>query len=382
MLRISMILALAFVIPAGSCSLSYYPDDDPYYQSAPNNEGFDYPDGPPDDGAPTGTRWVEAPVDEGCGRTGRTWILADETCAETDSEGYFDTFVAPMFRDGAMIGDRLFTVDATHLWVLDVRDPEAIRREVLISGLGRPLALRALENRLVIASAEYGLVVADVADVQRPGLVGQVPLRGPAMDVVVIDRTAYVASGAGGLAIVDLDSLTVLDIIPLPGFAAGVDVQDTLAYVAACDSLVIIDLEAMSMVGSVWLDDAEPEDAPAKDVEIVGHTAFVAAGRYGAVAVDVSAPYSPSILGNCTVAEDMIFYASGVRAEGNNLYVAGGEWGILPVPLDDSEPPCSSIVVPTLLTRPPDEPDEECGTEPPWEVLDWQEIWEPPPPST
>ena len=117
--------------------------------------------------------------------------------------------------------------------------------------------------------------------------------------------------------------------------------------------------------------------APAKKVTLVGDVAFVAAGRYGAVAIDVSNPLQPAVLGNCTIGNTPSFYASGVRAGGDTLYVAGGEWGILPVDTTSPKAACAKLMA---QAPPADDPDISCSSKPPWEIVPWEKIWAPPPP--
>jgi hypothetical protein len=373
LVRFCILLFMPMLMGFGTCSSSYP-------QGAPDDDGFDFGYGPPEEGAPTGTRWVEAPLDDGCGRQGRTWVLGDEVCSGTDGDDYMAAFTAPMFRDGVLIGDRLFTVDATHLWVLDVHDPAKVVRTSLISGLGRPLAVEEHDGNLIIASGDAGLVAADVSDPLRPELLGRVLLPGPAMGVDVSDGVAYVAAGEAGLSLVDLGTLTLLETIDVPGFAASVDVAGGLAYVAACRNLVVVDPEAGVSLGSAWLEDALPEHAPAKDVEVVDQVAFVAAGRYGVVAVDVSDSRRPAVIGNCTIPTELNFYASGVRSDEGYLVVAGGEWGILSLGINSPSTVCSGLQIPRLMSAPDDGTEGDCTEVPPWEALDWQELWEPPPP--
>ena len=51
--------------------------------------------------------------------------------------------------------------------------------------------------------------------------------------------------GSAGIAVVDLSttSPSLLKSVPTPGFAAGVTVSGNLAYVAACDTFAVVDLE-------------------------------------------------------------------------------------------------------------------------------------------
>lgn len=348
--------------------------------------------GPPTSGPgqapPTGGKWEGRETTDECGRTSIEWILVDEVCAGTESADYLEHFRAPILRDGALIGDRLYAVDATHVWVLDVTVANEPVRTALLSGFGQPLAAATHGGRLLLAAGSEGLIVADVTSPDAPARVATVATDGPAMDVFVDGDLAYVANGHGGILVVDLagEAPEVVRTLEVPGFAAGVAVSGGVAYAAACESVVSIDAASGEELGSTWLDDAHDEDgrlvAPAKDVVVVGDQLFVAAGRYGAVRVDVASPEAPAVVGNCTLESELGFYASGVRTQGDRLFVAGGEWGILPVETDPTTA-CTTRITPELIPAAPDgdpEPGEgeECSTTPPWEVLPWEETWLPP----
>lgn len=345
------------------------------------------PSGPPT----TGGKWEGHESTDGCGRTTIEYRIVDEVCAGTDAPDYLEHFRAPIMRDGARIGDRMYAVDATHLWVLDVTDPTASVRTALLTGFGQPLAAAIHDERLLLAAGAEGLIIADVSSPDAPVRVQTVATDGPALDVFVDGDLAYVATGKAGLVVVRLgETASIVGRIPLPSFTAAVAVKGDVAYVAACESLITVDTSSGAVLGSTWVDGAVDADgvliAPAKDVFVDDAGVFVAAGRYGAVRIDATDPTAPEVLGNCTLPTENRFYASGVRAGGDRLFVAGGEWGILPVPLDDPSS-CTSLVVPDPSPLPP-APDpeegaegEECTTEPPWQVLPWQDVWLPPPPA-
>jgi hypothetical protein len=319
---------------------------------------------------------------DGCGREGVAWALVDEACGAIGSPEYARAFHAPMFRDGALVGSTLYAVDGTHVWVLDVTDQTAPARKLLVSGLGEPIATQALGSRLVIAAGREGLVLVDVSNPLAPELDAQLDLPGFALDVALEGTTAYVALGSAGIAIVDLATSTpsLVAIVATPGYATGVTARFPYAYVAACDTFAVVDLRTRAVVGTTWRKDARQNGilvAPAKDVELAGDVAFVAAGRFGAVAVDVSNPSAPSILGNCTEAAQPSFYASGVRARGRSLFVAAGEWGVRALDVTQPKTTCAMSVAPALPA--PTEP-AGCTSKPPWEVVPWEELWTPPPP--
>ncbi|MBK6516498.1 MAG: hypothetical protein IPM79_01305 [Polyangiaceae bacterium] len=344
----------------------------------------DQPDGPPTAPVappPTGSKWAGTEVEDACGRVKLAYVLIDETCGGTDDPHYMDYFHAPIMRDGAQIGDHLFAVDATNLWVLNVAQADEPERAALLAGFGQPMAVAIHGGRLLIAAGDAGLLLIDVTNPASPLRLSEVELDGPALDVWIEGDVAYVAAGAAGIAVIDIaqDELSLRTTLPAPGFAAAVAARGGVAYVAACDTFAAIDVDTGATLGATWLADAYQDDilvAPAKDVSLSGDTAFVAAGRYGAVAVDVANPAALSLLGNCTLAAEQSFYASGVRDFNGTLYVAGGEYGILPIGLGDPSTTCASFDVPAL---PPPPEEEDCTVQPPWEVLPWTETWVPPP---
>lgn len=353
---------------------------DPVNEAPPKTDPPEAPDDPP----PTGQIYDEVVYDGDCGHQTIGWVLVDEMCGALDAKDYLARFRAPMFRDGVAIGAFLYTVDGTNLWVLDVSNPESVPRQALTSGLGTPVSMGAHAGNLVIAAGGEGLLLVDVTDPGAPARLATVALDGPALDVHVEGDRAFVAMGAAGMAVVDLlqDPPVVVQTVAVEGFAAGVTAKDETAYVAACDSLTVVDLAKGEVVGKTWLDNAHVGQflvAPAKDVEIDGSIAYVAAGRFGAVSIDVSKPEAPAVMGNCTVDAEMSFYASGVRSQNGKLFIAGGEWGVLPI--DTAASGCTTLSDPLLPEYPDTEGEgkgEECSGEPPWQVVPWQDTWAPP----
>lgn len=345
----------------------------------------------PDEPPPTGQIWDEVIVDGDCGHQSVSWVLVDEVCGARDAQDYLARFRAPMFRDGVVIGSVLFTIDGTNLWTLDVSDKGSIPRKGLVGGLGTPLAVGAHNGRLVLAAGGEGVIVLDVTVPEAPERIVTLKTEGPALDVVVEGDRALVAMGDAGVGVIDLlaDPPAIVSTTSVNGFAAGIRAQGQTAYVAACDRFVVVDLATGQIAGETWLGpDAYKGDflvAPAKDVELVNNVAFVAAGRFGAVAIDVASPSAPALMGNCTIEDDLAFYASGVRAENGKVFVAGGEWGVLAI---DSGVGCTNLMSPVLPDYPvpegeggtSDGTELTCSVDPPWEIVDWQYTWSPPAP--
>lgn len=334
--------------------------------------------GAPSEPAPTGMGWKPVETDEGCGRSGLRWVLVDEVCG--DGEGADPRALeTPMFRDGAIVGGHMLAVDGTHLWSLDLADPARIARASLVTGLGQPLAAQARGSTVYLAAGYDGLVLVDAADPTRPSRGASLKLPSPAFDVDLRGDAAYLAVGKGGIAAVDVSGAApaLSKTYAVPGHAAGVTSDDAHLYVAACTSFSVLDRATGAVRATVPFPRVDGRlFTAAKDVAIVGDVAFVAAGRQGVVAIDVTTRTSPVVLGRCTI-DDPKFYASGVRAKDGALFVAGGEWGVLRVDLADPKTACMRA----MLQAAPPEPAEECSSKPPWEVVDWERVWAPAPPA-
>jgi len=347
--------------------------------------------GAPTEPAPTGQRWEAVEDDKGCGRTGIQYVLVDEVCGR-DGLGYASPRLqAPMFRDGALFGQTLLAVDATHLWALDTTNLADVTRTKLLSGLGQPVGAAAYGTELLLAAGDSGLLRIDASIPMQPTRTSQIELPGFALDVETEGTHAHVAMGRAGLGVVDLTTGRLEYSVAIPGYSTGVTTKNGYAYVASCTALSVVDLSTRAVVARTWTPhamDGAILSAAAKDVTVVDDVAFVAAGRHGAVSIDVSEPTAPRVLGNCTLPTPA-FYASGVRAKDGQLFVAGGEYGILPLDVSDPQSTCTELVAPTAPAEPatPDRTEAgadggiACSTEPPWDVLPWEQLWAPPPPA-
>lgn len=373
-------LLLGWALPIAAvmgCGFSSSDSSATGFSSGPSDAGT--PSMNPGD-APTGQRWEAIETDTGCGRKGIKYVLVDEVCGG-QGDGYdVPDLHAPMFRDGALVGNSLLAVDGTFLWSLDLGKPGGIGRGALLGGIGEPVAAAANgAQEIILASGADGLVRIDASTPLAPSVAGRIALPGFAHDVYIEGQKAYVALGKQGLGIVDLATGTLSARIDVPGYATGVTKQGDHAYVAACKSMAVVDLNTNTVVAQTWPDSAMNGSilaGPAKDVDVVGDVAFVAAGKLGTVAIDIATPAQPKVLGNCTVPAPE-FYASGVRSDAGKLFVAGGEWGVLPVDVSDANGACK-----TLSAQAPDQASNtpSCSAEAPWEILPWEQLWAPPPP--
>lgn len=380
---------------------------------APEDEGIPF-DGPPGD-APTGQRFEEVEIEDGCGRTQLAFRLVDEVCGNATSDALGEgtalpesgDLAAPMFRDGAMVDGTLWAVDGTHLWVLDdsitasgSTTEGAPSRLSLIAGVGEALAIVAHGEGdaagTLIAGGDAGLLeVTGTPDALLVATLGT--FGGPALDVAVDGGSgvALVAAAEAGL-VIDAASAGGGIHVDVGAPAVAVTTFGPHAFVATCDGLAVVDIASRTVVGqargAAWVPGAVVDGvnhAPAKDVAVgrfadaTGSStraiAFVAAGRYGAVAVDVTTPSAPEVAGNCTDVTNRAHYVSGVKVDQARglLAIAAGERGVV-VEADPAGACADGIRAPAVVD-PVSLVDEDCEPKPPWDIVP-NVSWEPPPP--
>ena len=162
----------------------------------------------------------------------------------------------------------------------------------------------------------------------QPVLLGEWPeftRDGEAQSVRVHDDLAYVASGLGGLFIMDISDPArprLRSRLDTDGFARAVAVSNQRAYVADSENgLVVVDVSAPGL--PVVLGRAST-DGMAEDVQVAGDRAYVAIGLGGVAIFGISNPASPVLLG--TIAT--LGRAGGLHVVGSLVYVAEGHAGL------------------------------------------------------
>jgi hypothetical protein len=128
-------------------------------------------------------------------------------------------------------------------------------------------------------------------------------------------------------------SPTALGSIAIPGYANNVDVNGSVAYVAAGGAgLVVVDAAdpaSPAIVGSF------NTTGNANDVRVVGNRAYVADGPAGLQIMDVSNPAAPVLLGTI----DTPGQASDVVVSGSLAYVADGAAGLQIIDVSNAAAP-------------------------------------------
>ncbi len=175
-----------------------------------------------------------------------------------------------------------------------------------------------------VADGAYGLKILDMDNPADPDLVGTYATAGSARGVTVVDDYAFVSDLEKGLFIVDVsDPANPQLAASLATSAMKVDVQGNYAYVAAYTNGLkiasISDPENPSWVGQFITIGLE-----VFEVKVSGNTAYV--GVDGAVArINVSNPASPQLVNNHINGND----GKGIALVGDNVITALNPFGVV-----------------------------------------------------
>ncbi|MBE0565877.1 MAG: hypothetical protein IH621_07980 [Krumholzibacteria bacterium] len=228
-----------------------------------------------------------------------------------------------------------------NLQVVDVSDPSSPVAVWSRSLTAAAYALDLANDHVFIANGSGGLVVADLVDPARPRIVASLPL-GVARDVKVVGDLAYVADDDKHLRIADVSDPSApvaLGAVATVGTAFGVDVQAGVACLA-------------TMHGGLEIFDVSDPSAPAalgrldlgscQGVTVAGQYAYVLSGGNFAV-VDISDPAAPSLVGTFPSISTGWFPGHiAVDAPRRVAYAAIGDGGV--VAIDISLPDAPRIV--------------------------------------
>ncbi len=147
---------------------------------------------------------------------------------------------------------------------------------------------------------------------------------------VTVENSGFTAAAQITVASFSPSAVAFVDI---PGFAHNVDVRGSFAFVAAgAAGLVVVDVDDPAVPTIVASLDT-PGDA--RDVVVVGDLAALADGPSGLALVDVSNPFAPFAVGSLDTAGN----AEDVVVRGGVAYVADGPAGLAVVDVADPAAP-------------------------------------------
>lgn len=266
---------------------------------------------------------------------GRDGFVTDPLLADTDGDGVRDGLEVQVLTDptdgtsvdyGAVLV-RLSVEPSGFTLVNNTILPEEESRRVRVLGLLIDETEVDLTARPATGYRSSDLTVANFG--AEPGRIfaGQ-------------DGTAVVTAEVGGFSVsvtVNVTSFSprALSFLRIPGFANGVAVDGSFAYVAAgATGLQIVDI---SDPGTPFLAASFDTPGNANDVRVAGGFAYVADGDRGLAVVDVRVPVDPAPAGSL----DTPGVATDLALQGDLLVVADGSSGVRVVDVTDPFAPVS-----------------------------------------
>ncbi len=250
-----------------------------------------------------------------------------------DLVGHMGGFSVAVFVQGnyAYIGEGL------RLTILDISNPatpNVIGKTAPLAGLIWDIYVSG--SIAYVASGSGGLQVIDISSPTAPTRVGAVATLQDARGVYVSGNTVYVADGQAGLRVIDASNpANPMEIggYDTPVYVSGVYVVGTTAYVADGDGgLRIVDVSNPVSPAEVGYYDTLGE---ALGVYVSDSIAYIAVRQTGLELVDVSDPISPTRLG----VADVSGYNSNVYVSGNSAYLASGNGGFWVIDVSDPTDP-------------------------------------------
>jgi hypothetical protein len=185
---------------------------------------------------------------------------------------------------------------------------------------------------LYAASGAAGIAVIPVAPFGPLTALRTVALPGVTGAILVDGATAYAAAGSAGVHILSLAdplSPTLQATVATPGAALDLALDGGLLYVADSSGMRVIDPATKRLVGGY--------DPPAatfvQGVAVSGARAYLASSS-GLIVLDVSNPAKPTLLPGATG-----FSAYGLVLRGTQLFVAAGKDGVLAFDLTGTSGP-------------------------------------------
>ncbi len=217
------------------------------------------------------------------------------------------------------------------IMVVDVSDPTSPVAEGRVSLTGYVSRMSVLDTLMAVSAGYGGLYIMDISSGSSPSQVGHLDTYGLTSHAIFDGQYVYLADHYGGIGVVDVSDPTnpVVDtIIGVPGTNLDVAVSGDVAFVTGYYGYMrSIDLT----------DPSNPRDlAPWNNfqygykVAIIGDYAYVSAILL--YIYDISDPSDIQLVGSYSPPSITRF----VTADGNYLYVAAGDSGV--VILDASNP--------------------------------------------
>ncbi len=244
------------------------------------------------------------------GSHGGVRILDMNTPSSPHEVGHYDS-PGQAYRS-AFANGRLFLADGSQgLRILDVSNPATPILNGSLKTPGEALQVAVFGNYAYVAMGRAGLLIADVSNPNQPFQVAQLPIQGSALAVGVAQVASpvssngyppagpgvfvYVASGGGGLQVVDARlpiAPAVINAMDVGGSAGDIIVVAPYALVAAGDGGLVV-LSLTNPIVPVIVSNYKPESGSVQRLALSGSRVYLAMGSNGVQAVDVTNPAFP-----------------------------------------------------------------------------------------
>ncbi len=242
----------------------------------------------------------------------------------------------------AVSGDLAYVADYDEgLLIVDVSDPADPFDVGIYDALERVRDVEVVGTLAYVADSDEGLHILDVTEPSRPVRLGDVYIIETPADVAVLGSYAYVAAGSGGLQVIDVsdpENPLVAGVFDPSQYGIGaVDVVGSYAYVTGhygWDFFGVIDIHNPAnpvLLGKHEFRILDGSQDP-EGLSVSGKYAYVANGRSGLLAFDVSDPAAPRLVSTF----DTPGQADGVHVVGRYAYVADAVGGLRVI---DTVPP-------------------------------------------
>ncbi len=224
--------------------------------------------------------------------------------------------------------------------------PPGVCRDVeLVGQIGGAVAALTLQDNKAYVSVGTRMQIEDITDPNHPVLVGETEtFRNYVQDEAVQGNYAYLATGASGMAVVDVSNPAApvtKGVYDTPGSARAVAAAGSYVYVADREAgLRVIDVANPATPVEVGF-----YDTPgwALDVAAAGSLVYVADREAGLRVIDVSNPAEPATRGVLDLPDD----ALAVAVVGNIAYVADAWSGLRLIDVSNPDTPVEVGVFPT-----------------------------------
>ncbi|HOW64627.1 MAG TPA: immunoglobulin domain-containing protein [Candidatus Paceibacterota bacterium] len=204
-----------------------------------------------------------------------------------------------------------------------------------------------------LATGQGGMEILDIQDPEKPVRIGGFcnwSTHEPTRDLRVVGNMAYLAWGWDGLVLVDISSPwnpSYVSSVPTDGIARAVELAGAYAYVAANDAgLKILDVSNPAFprnVGTYAIANSVTDVAIHNHYALVAHHSYTAhpeLGYGGFDVVDISQPGQPRRVSGYHYHE---YNGNGtgtrIRVYGSKAYVSAGDAGLLVVEISDPASP-------------------------------------------